>query len=165
MIIVANYLPRCAARFIMVCSFITCILFGAGMPARAAFPIQTVSATNTADTAKTTHIKIPTEKRLYHMRIVAVIFSFVSIGFSLAAAIASTPGLLIAGGLLSIVGMITARSQYYKRKKYTFAEVISFIAFLPVIIFVSAFFAVPYIIFVLPRKLVNKIRGKKGTYM
>ncbi|PQJ12018.1 hypothetical protein CJD36_009525 [Flavipsychrobacter stenotrophus] len=59
--------------------------------------------------------------------------------------------------------MVCARSKFSKSKKYTFAEVISFIAFSPVIAVVAAFYAAAFIVFVAPRMLVNKIRGKKGV--
>ncbi len=154
---------RYTVRLSLILAFIACILPATCTPARAAFPVSVSEQTIIADTVKTKNIAEPSAEKLERRSTIAVICSFLSIGLFIAAAITGISGLLLPWFLLAVVAMVCARSKFSKSKKYTFAEVISFIAFSPVIAVVAAFYAAAFIVFVAPRMLVNKIRGKKGV--
>ncbi len=152
-------------RCVTLIALIFCMFMGVSQHVSAAFPMPAVTATTAIiDTAKPDRNKSVSLNQLKRQRAAAVVCSFLSIGLFTAAVVSGISGLLLPWLLLAIIAMVCARNRFSKNKTYTFAEVISFIALLPAIAILAAIFTVVYVVFVAPRMLVDRIRGKKRVY-
>lgn len=159
MVVFNSYLSRYAVRFIVLCSIVIGVLAGTCLPARAAFPIRQSTQIVKEDSANATKPKVYTAPQLRHLRVLSAVCSSFAIG-CLVVAIAGATTFFVPWLLLATAAAVCIPDLFEKKRKYTYADVMLMIAFLPAIVGVAIIMSALLLIFGLPRMIAAR-RGRR----